>query len=266
MINYEVKGSLFSAELLEDLANRQGQMPDDFGWRSSVRISDEASRAMSMARNLWMDFQKIKERLHQEETGVSETRNRWIRPLLGFLDYDLEYTRSETVGDTTFQISHRDIKRDGFPVHIVGFRQTLDENPNRSGGNRESAHMQMQDYLNHTEHLYGIITNGYKLRLLRDHHRLTGIQYLEWDLEQIMTENDLASFTMLYRMLHVSRIPKRQGEDSLLEQYHQNSVEEGHRVRNKLKAAVYKSLELLGNGFLKHPENEALREAIAAHD
>jgi hypothetical protein len=264
MINYEIKGGLFSAELVEDLASRQGQTPDDFGLASGIRVSDEASRAMSMARNQWLNFQQSVERLHTEQTGVSETRNLWIIPLLSFLGYELQYIRSKTVGDTTFRISHHDGNKDGFPVHIAGFRQSLDDNPDKVGGNRESVHMQMQEYLNHTEHLYGIITNGYKLRLLRDHHRLTGIQYLEWDLEQLMTENDLASFTMLYRILHVSRIPKRQGEDSLLEQYHQHSVEEGHRVREKLKAAVYKSLELLGNGFLKHSENKALREEIEA--
>lgn len=264
MIHYEVKGNLFSAELLEDLATRQGQTPNDFGLASGSRISNEASRVMSTARNLWIHFQQTKEGLHLEKTGASETRSQWVIPLLGFLGYDLQYTRSEKVGEETFQISHRDKEKDGFPVHISGFRQSLDENPDSARGNRESVHMQMQEYLNHTEHLYGIITNGYKLRLLRDHHRLTGIQYLEWDLEQLMEENDLASFTLLYRMLHITRIPQHQGEESLLEQYHQDSVEEGHRVRNKLKTAVYKSLELLGNGFLTHPDNVALREAVAS--
>lgn len=262
MIHYEVKGGLFSAELLEDLANRQAQLPTDFNLPAGSRVSDEASRVMSMARNQWLNFKQAIERLHPEQTGVSETRNLWIIPLLSFLGYEPKFTPTEEVGEIKFQISHRHRNETGFPIHITGFRQTLDENPDNSRGNRESAHVQMQEYLNHTEHLYGIITNGYKLRLLRDHHRLTGIQYLEWDLEQLMDENDLASFTMLFRLLHISRVPGQQGEDSLLEQYYQHSVEEGHRVRNKLKAAVYKSLELLGNGFLKHPENAALREAI----
>ena len=262
MMNYEVKGGLFSAELLEDLAAREGQKADDFGLQAGIRISDEASRTLSMARNQWLNFQQAIERLHPEQTGVSETRSLWIIPLLRFLGFELQFVRSETVDGATFQISHREAKKGGFPVHIAGFRQSLDANPNSSRGNRDSAHVQMQEYLNHTEHLYGIITNGYKLRLLRDHHRLTGIQYLEWDLEQLITENDLASFTMLYRMLHVSRVPQRQGEDSWLERYHQDSVEEGHRVRDKLKKAVKRSLELLGNGFLTHPDNSFLREGM----
>lgn len=262
MITYEVKGNLFSGDLLEDLASRQGQTPDDFNLSPNIRISDEANRIFSVARAQWSNFQQIIGRLHPEQTGVSETRNHWIIPLLSLLGYELQYVRSETAGDVSFQISHRDVHRDGFPIHIEGFRQSLDENPDNRRGNRESAHVQMQEYLNYTEHLYGIITNGYKLRLLRDHHRLTGIQYLEWDLEQLMTENDLASFAMLYRMLHVSRIPQKQGEDSLLEQYHQHSVEEGHRVRDKLKAAVFTSLKELGNGFLLHPGNVELREKI----
>ncbi len=265
MISFEIKGGLFSAELIEDLSSRQGQTPDDFGLSAGQRVSDEASRVMAMAKNQWMNFKQVKERLHPEQSGISETRSLWIIPLLSILDYELQYHKAnETIGENSFNISHRTTNKDQLPVHISSFRETLDQNPDHSRGNRNSAHVHMQEYLNHTEHLYGIITNGLKLRILRDHHRLTGIQYLEWDLEQLMEENDLASFTAMYRTLHASRMPARQGDDSLLEQYHQHSIEEGHRVRDKLKNAVYKSLQLLGNGFLQHKDNDALREAIAS--
>ena len=263
MISYEIKGNLFSGDLLEDLSSRQGQSASDFNLSAGIRVSDEASRIFGMARAQWANFRQAIERLHPEQTGVSETRNLWVIPLLSFLGYELQFVRSEEVEGANFRISHRDALKDGFPVHIIGYSQSLDENPDSSRGNRDSAHVQMQEYLNHTEHLYGIITNGYKLRLLRDHHRLTGMQYLEWDLEAMMVDSDLVSFTMLYRMLQVSRIPKRMGDDSLLEQYHQHSVEEGNRVRDKLKTAVYTCLKLLGNGFLKHPGNEELRKQLS---
>lgn len=262
-MNYEVKGNLFSAELLENLQEKVGQGASDFGFIKGERLSDEIARVFSMCRNQWYTYQQVIERLDERQSGVSETRKLWMIPFFDFLGYDhLQFEHQEKIAEASFHISHRESSKDGFPIHISGFRQTLDQGKGSGRVNRDAPHIQMQEYLNRTEHLYGIITNGYRIRLLRDHHRLTGIQYVEWDLQQIMETNDLASFSILYRMLHISRIPEKQGADSLLENYHQRSVEDGHRVREKLKSAVNESLLILGNGFLKHPQNENLRQLI----
>ena len=262
-MNYEVKGNLFSAELLENLQEKVGQGASDFGFIKGERLSDEIARVFSMCRNQWYTYQQVIERLDERQSGVSETRKLWMIPFFDFLGYDhLQFEHQEKIAEASFNISHRELSKDGFPVHISGFRQTLDQGKGSGRVNRDAPHVQMQEYLNRTEHLYGIITNGYRIRLLRDHHRLTGIQYVEWDLQQILEANDLASFSILYRMLHISRIPEKQGADSLLENYHQRSVEDGHRVREKLKSAVNESLLILGNGFLKHPQNESLRQLI----
>lgn len=262
MLNYEIKSNLFSAVLVDNIASKQGQTVSDFEIPPGLRVSDEIASVFSRARNQWANFQESKARLDERKTGVTETRGGWMLPLFSYLGYDLSIARKEQIGDRAFIISHRDEKRAGFPVHICSFKQELDKNSNQERGNRQSPHVQMQEYLNHTEHLYGIITNGYHVRLLRDHHRLTGIQYMQWDLKQIMEDNDLASFSLLFRMLHASRMPKAVGGDSLLERYHQESVEEGHRVRDKLKEAVEKALLVLGNGFLTHQANDELRNAI----
>lgn len=262
MLKFEIKDQLFSSELIENLSTKQGQAATDFGLPHGQRMSDEIARVFSMARNQWNNFQQIRQRLGEHQTGVSETRNLWMVPFFSLLGYELQYVRAETVGEASFQISHRDASKDGFPIDITSFRQSLDKNPDGNRGNRLSPHVQMQEYLNHTEHLYGFITNGLGIRLLRDHHRLTGIQYMEWDLEAIMIEDDLASFATLYRMLHVSRAPQNMGEDSYLETYHTDSVEEGHRVRNQLRNNVSQCLQALANGFLQQAENAELRALI----
>lgn len=264
MINYEVKGNLFSAELLENLNDKMGQTETDFGFVNGQRLSDEITRIFAMSRNQWHNYRQEIERLDDRKTGVSETRKLWMIPFFSFLGYDdLQFEHQEKIEEAAFNISHRELGKDGFPVHISGFRQILDQGKGLGQINRYAPHVQMQEYLNRTEHLYGIITNGSRIRLLRDHHRLTGIQYLEWDLDRMMEDNDLASFSMLFRMLHISRIPEKQGIDCLLENYHQRSVEDGHRIREKLKSAVNDSLLIVGNGFLKHPQNEYLRQLIA---
>lgn len=262
MNNYEVKGNLFSADLLENLSTKTGQKEADFGLNSAQRLSDEISCLFSTYRNLWESYQQKIQHLSEAQSGVSETRKLWMLPFFSFLGYELQFEQQEELDDASFNLSHREITKDGFPVHIAGFRQPLDQGKGAGKMNRYAPHVQMQEYLNRTEHLYGIITNGYRVRLLRDHHRLTGIQYLEWDLEQMMEENDLASFSILYRMLHISRIPDKQGADSLLENYHQSSVEDGHRVREELKSAVRDSLLIFGNSFLRHAKNERLRQQI----
>lgn len=262
MLKFEIKDQLFSSELIENLSTKQGQAATDFGLPHGQRMSDEIARVFSMARNQWNNFQQIRQRLGEHQTGVSETRNLWMVPFFSLLGYELQYVRTETVGEASFQISHRDASKDGFPIDITSFRQSLDKNPDGNRGNRLSPHVQMQEYLNHTEHLYGFITNGLGIRLLRDHHRLTGIQYMEWDLEAIMIEDDLASFATLYRMLHVSRAPQNMGEDSYLETYHTDSVEEGHRVRNQLRSNVSQCLQALANGFLQQAENTELRALV----
>lgn len=263
MINYDIKNNLFSPELLENLAEKQGQSAEDFGLRTGVRVSDEISHAFSTIRHQWSNFKRKIDPLSENQSGFTETRMYWVEHVFSELGYDFQRIKKKIVMDElSFTISHKDDNLAGFPLNMVGFKQGLDENPDSSRGNRQSPHVQLQEYLNHTEHLYGIVTNGYKIRLLRDHHRITGIQYLEWDMQIIMEENDLPSFALLYRMLHTSRIPQKMGDDCLLENYHQDSVEEGHRVRHKLQQAVKKSLEELGNGFLKHPQNIALREQL----
>jgi len=51
-------------------------------------------------------------------------------------------------------------------------------------------------------------------------------------------------------------------DECLLEYYHQEAIQQGGRVRDRLRDGVEKALVLLGTGFLQHPANEKLRAAI----
>jgi hypothetical protein len=50
----------------------------------------------------------------------------------------------------------------------------------------------MQEYLNRTEHLWGIVTNGLQWRFLRDSSLMTRLTYIEFDLEQILEGENFA--------------------------------------------------------------------------
>ena len=148
-------------------------------------------------------------------------------------------------------------------LFILGFNDSLDKK-RETGGPRLSPHALVQEYLNRIEHLYGIATNGYQLRLLRDSGKLIRLTYLEFDLFRMLEDDLYAEFSIMYRIIHSSRMPAKmdESESSLIEQYHQDSLEAGARIRGALSEAVEKSIISIGNGFLKHPANEELRKRL----
>ena len=87
----------------------------------------------------------------------------------------------------------------------------LDRKPERPY--RRAAHVGaclVQEYLNLHDELYGLVTNGRLLRLLRDSSRLIKLTYLEFDLDRIFTDGLFADFAVLYRLLHATRLPLTQ--------------------------------------------------------
>jgi hypothetical protein len=268
-----IEGAILSGELLSrlDASDFPGQRPVDFGCDSASRLKDEIVRAWTDAHAFWKAFQRRLDALKDTATGATETRNQWLIPLLGLLGYsELEYQQSaELVGDKPFRISHRLRSHGAFPVHIVGARESLDRKPEGGGpGPRVSPHAHVQEYLNLTEHLYALVTNGRLLRLLRDSTRLVKLSYVEFDLDRIFGDELFADFAVLYRLLHVSRLPKSPATaaDSLLESYHQDALESGARIRDGLSGAVKATILDLANGFLNHPANDALRAVATAPD
>lgn len=155
-------------------------------------------------------------------------------------------------------------------MHFVGFIEPTNPDKNTldiktSGGkSRFSPHATMQEYLNVTEHVYGIAANGLFLRLIRDSGRLIKLTYVEFDLKRMLDEDKYSEFTLLYRLLHATRFPRTQTEadQCFLEKYYQDSIETGNRIRDGLSLAVKESLLALGKGFLQHESNATLREKI----
>ena len=258
-----IQGNIISGEILEKIRieDIKHQSAADFGLDKNTTIRDEIGIAWAATRAHWSAFKLRRDRLKDSDTGTSETRQGWMIPFLRELGYDLDKSISEIINGKTYAISHRAANRDGFPVHIVGINQSLDKRA-EVGGTRLSPHALIQEYLNNHNHLYALVTNGRFLRLLRDATRLSRLSYLEFDLERIMEEDQFAEFALLFRLLHVTRMPENQdsGEEAVIEYYHQEALDSGSRIREKLSKAVEQSLKELANGLLKHPSNKELRE------
>lgn len=261
-----IQGNIVSGEILDKLTSEdiKHQNPESFGLTKNIKVRDEVGLAWASARGYWQAFNLRKERIPENESGTSETRNFWMLPFLSTLGYDLDKSNAVVIDGKTYAISHRSNNLDGFPVHIMGIHDSLDKRRETSGP-RLSPHGLLQEYLNKTDdYLYAIVTNGRQIRLLRDATRLVRLTYLEFDLEKMMEEELFADFAILYRILHASRMPKEKngGEESVIEYYHQESLASGTRIREKLSVAVESSIKRLGNGFLKHPENSELRARV----
>lgn len=263
-----IQGNILSSEVLEKVRTEdiRYQIAKDFGLDPSSSVRDEISLSWSLALSHWKAFKQKRENLSPSDSGTTETRNYWMKPLMSLLGYDLTAATAEIINGKTYAISFRAANLDNFPVHIVGINQSLDARA-ESGGTRLSPHALAQEYLNNQEHLYALVSNGKFLRLLRDATRLSRLSYLEFNLEQIMEESLYAEFALLYRVLHASRMPQKgdAGADSILEFYHQEALASGSRIRERLSVAVETSIKELANGFLRHSQNEVLRKAIADH-
>lgn len=265
-----IEGAILSADILDKIEQGEisGQKAIDFGFDTKIKVKDEIVRAWADAQDLWRIFNRQKQKVSDSDYGTTETRRYWIIPLLGLLGYDIQLSpKAETVAGRTYAVSHRATNLDDFPVHIVGFNDTLDKKRDH-GGTRMSAHALLQEYINLTEHLYTIVTNGTHLRLLRDSSRLIKLSFIEFDLATMMNEEHFADFAIMYRLLHISRMPKKMdlGGESLIEQYHQDALDSGARIRDGLSRAVEFSIRTLADGFLQHPDNNALRQQIDANE
>ena len=268
-----VEGSLFSAELIAALGDEtSGQSAKDFELPPRRRARDEILEAWGDLAEQWKVFRRRRERLGEGESGTSETRRFWMEPFFAALGYELELRKAgETIQGRNYPISHRAANRAELPVHIIGFgpveadrASTLDRKPSRGG---LSPHALIQEYLNLAEtQLYGIMTNGIQLRLIRDCGRMSRLSYVEFDFERMFEEELYSEFALLYRFLHVTRFSKDSEDPAacIMESYHESSQAEGGRIRDGLSSAVQDGIILLAKGFLGQRSNEELRETLSS--
>lgn len=251
-----IEGGLFSPDLLEQLDRNDlpGQRAADFGL--SGTLSDEVAAVFAAARAQWELFQQQVQRLgdHASSGQITRiTRNQWHVPFFSLLGYDVQ--RNETpyqAGNLSFPISHRAAAAaESPPMHLVAVDQPLGTiDPNSRP--RWSPHTLMQQYLNQSDALWGIVANGSVVRLLRNSTLMSRQSYLEVDFGMIFADHRFDDFVCAYRLLHRSRLP--QGYDDAercwLEVYYRTALEQGGRVRERLREGVEQALTTLANGFL----------------
>ncbi|MGH3883591.1 MAG: Eco57I restriction-modification methylase domain-containing protein, partial [Pseudonocardiaceae bacterium] len=245
----------------ESLASRSYHLPG----RETVR--DAANRSWTYLRAAWLDWREHTAAQPPGSPGTGPARERWLLVLLRELGYgQLPALRGGLeVDGGEYPLSHA---WQHVPVHLLGPGVELDRrNPGVAGAARAPQAM-VQELLNRSPaHLWALLSNGLRLRLLRDSTALAGSAYVEFDLESIFDGELFAEFLLLWQLCHVSRLEKR-GEsdappaDCWLEAWRDEAVDSGTRALNQLRDGVQAALTALGSGFLHHPDNRWLLEAL----
>src|SRR5947209_12235226 len=94
----------------------------DYGFAATERLGEVASRAWNRAKAYWQSFGAMRESLRDDETGVTETREQWMFPLLRELGFARPefHAAAEELGGRRYLIQHR---RGPVPLQMVGFGQ-----------------------------------------------------------------------------------------------------------------------------------------------
>lgn len=239
-----------------------GTQAESYHLGPTERIGEAVNRAWSDLLVRWRTFQEL---LGQEPEGslaTRLTRERWLLPLFNQLGYGwLPKSKAIEVDGKRFAISH--IWHNS-PIHLLGARTDLETRAKGvAGAAKASPHGIVQEFLNRTpNYLWGIVTNGLKLRVLRDHHSLTRQAFIEFDLEMIMDGEQYSDFLLLWLICHQSRLEAEEPSQCWLETWKNTSQKEGVRALDKLRVGVEKAIESFGTGFLKHKANKALKSAL----
>ena len=134
-----------------------------------------------------------------------------------------------------------------------------------AGAAKAAPHGMVQAFLNRSEaHLWGMVSNGRVLRVLRDHHSLTRQAFVEFDLEAIFDGEQFSDFLLLWLVCHQSRVEVRtegQPESCWLEQWFVTARDEGVRALDGLRGGVENAIAALGAGFLRR-DNRKLQRAL----
>ena len=232
----KIIGGLLSSDLLGRVFAGDAKVPgtsaESYGLERGESVRRQASRSWPYLLETWQDEKK---------------RDRWTRILLRELGFGQQ-----------------------MPEHVafrtLGWEVDLDHRtPNREARAPQSV---MQELLNRDDsRLWGMLTNGVTLRLLRDSATLVGSSYVEFDLEAIFQGELFSDFVLLYLVCHESRFAVQGSSDAgpdscYLEQWRAFDADQGERALDQLRKGVQTAISTLGTGFISHPANPQLRDRL----
>ncbi len=259
------EGALLPVDILQKIAlfdSGINGLDGESYYLGETKLNEAISDSWGKLLRSWQGFKNVREKLKPDESGLTQTRERWLLPLFQELGYGRLYTMKPLeIEEKSYPISHG---WQHMPIHLVSFRTGMEEvTRNVASGYRFSPYSLVQELLNRSpEHLWGLVSNGLRLRLLRKNASLTRQAYVEFDLEAMFNGEAYADFVLFWLLCHQSRVESEHLAECWLERWSRMAQEQGVRVLNQLRNGVEEAINLLGGGFLAHPTNGELREKL----
>jgi hypothetical protein len=269
------EGALLPPELLQRIADGDqrlgGLTPADYHLPEGEKLRAAIERAWGNLLGRWTAFQALPA-LSPGQSGTNQTREKWLYPLFEQLGYGWlkQMVMKELVilgedEEDHYPISHRWGQHT--PLHLIGIGVELDR---RTPGVREhredqrSPHSLVQELLNRTgdRHLWAVVSNGHRLRLLRNNASFTRQAFVEFDLEGMFNGQVFADFALLCLLAHSSRLEGERPADCWLERWHKGAEQAGVVALDRLRDGVRAAIEILGRGFLANTANDMVRAAL----
>jgi len=269
-VTVHTEGGLLPTDLLQRVVEGDPSLagigPEAYHLGPGERINEAVTRSWNRLTGAFAAFEEqLAQAPANDKTATTLTR-KWLQALLQELGFGQVQTAAAVeIDGKTYPVSH------GWghvPIHLVGALVALDTRTEGvAGAARVSPHGLVQELLNRSNvHLWAIVSNGRRLRLLRDHASLTRQAYVEFDLEGMFSGQVYSDFVLLWHLCHQSRFEGDPPEKCLLEQWASDAAQKGTRALDDLRRNVEAAITNLGQGFLAHPDNAALREKLRSGD
>ena len=263
------EGGLLPQDLLRRVLDPHSGLPgttaEDYHLAPGERLNEVITQSWNRLRRHWDEFRQVAANLPAGAAGTGLTNDKWSLPLLRELGFGfLPVTAGPELDGRTFPIRRFS---GPVPIHLLGCGLSLDRRAaGQHGAAAANPHGLVQEFLNRSDaHLWAIVSNGLRLRVLRDNQALSRQSFLDFDLEAMFSGEVYSDFVLLWLMAHATRFMPRDGdrpETCRLEQWTQEAERIGTRALGDLRRGVERALAILGAGFAGHPRNEALREAL----
>ena len=272
-----VYGHLLSDDILHSVEHDNtlmGNREQDYG--TDLTVSQAIDYAWTSLRTDWQ-FYSERVASARDTYGTNRARN-LIEKLLLSLDYQFQRQPPQgvTVAGRNFAVNYLCPDLGNLPIITIGEiineteafdtrdRNSLDY---RAKGDRrvKSPHATMLEYLNSTENVYGIISNGQTLRIIRNSGQLVKMTYIEFDLRRMVEEDKYTEFRLMFRLLHASRFRVVGDDPCVMERWFNMSIESGNRIRAGLSKAVEQTMRVIAKAALQTEGegNDRLRRDIA---
>ncbi|MBS2031589.1 MAG: N-6 DNA methylase [Deltaproteobacteria bacterium] len=260
-----IEGAILPPDLLRRIAGNdkelEGLAPGDYALVGE-KLNEAISRSWNKVRALWAGFREAMAKVPEGNEGAKVTQEKWLLPLFKELDYGLlAPAKPVVIEEKVYAISHG---WEHTPIHLPGFRCDLDVRHQAGPDHpKMTPHGLVQEFLNRSKgHLWAFVSNGLKLRILRDSVALTRQSFVEFDLEAMLRDEVYPDFVLFWMLCHATRVRSERPEDCYLEKWSKAAQAQGTRALDQLRDGVEKAILTLGRGFIAHPSNKELKAAL----